>query len=174
MVALEVGLSATRVAGLVAYSVSLALCASRCLRERRINGLYGILSLAQLVLLLDIVFDWRWMLHERLLQNAMAHGVYGARRPGQLLWLCILMGFVAAGVVLVTVKLQSRRGAAIAVIGTIFSVGLRCMEVVSYHWVDAVMYSRVGAVMLVGILWIALALFTCLGVWMDGRLRQPR
>ena len=61
--------------------------------------------------------------------------------------------------------------AAIAVAGTLLSVALRCAEVLSYHYLDAVLYAQAGKVMVVSILWMALTLLTCLGVWIDSRKR---
>ncbi len=169
------GLSMTRVVGLTAYASAVAVCAWRWWRdrrsERRRGGVFGILAIVQFVLLLDIAFNLRWKLHEFFMQEAMDHGVYGMRRPPQLLALWMLIGASALCCALIVSRFRRRFGAAIAVAGTLLSVALRCAEVLSYHGLDAVLYAQAGKVMLVSILWMALTLVTCLGVWVDGRRR---
>ena len=131
--------------------------------------MFGVLAAVQLVLLLDIAFNLRWRLHDFFMQEAMAHGVYGLRRPPQLLALCTLIGVSTLCCAFILSRFRRRRGAAIAVAGTLLSVALRCAEVLSYHDLDAVLYAQVGKVMMVSILWTALTLLTYLGVWIDGR-----
>jgi len=167
------GLSVTRGAGLAAYAAAVAACVWRWWRdqlsEKRHGGVFGVLAIVQFVLLLDIAFNLRWKLHEFFMQEAMNHGVYGLRRPPQLLALWMLIGGSALCCVLIVSRFRRRPGAAIAVAGTLLSVALRCAEVLSYHGLDAVLYAQAGRVMLVSILWMALTLLTCLGVWIDGR-----
>jgi len=173
------GLSVTRVVGLAAYASAVVVCACRWWRgelsdgqkHRKGGGVFGILAAVQLLLLLDIAFNLRWKLHEFFMQEAMGHGVYGLRRRPQLLALWMLIGASALCCAVIVSRFRRRRGAAIAVAGTLLSVALRCAEVLSYHNLDAVLYAQIGKVMLVSILWMALTLLTCLGVWVDGRRR---
>ena len=165
------GLSITRVVGLVAYASTAVLCAWRARRDqrsiRRSGGVFGVLAVVQFVLLLDIAFNLRWKLHEFFMQEAMSHGLYGMRRSPQLLVLCALAAASAFCCVFIARKFRWRRGAAIAVAGTLLSVALRCAEVLSYHNLDAVLYATVGKMMLVSVFWTGLTLLTWLGVWMD-------
>jgi hypothetical protein len=169
------GLSVTRVVGLAAYASAVAACAWRWWRDRQKHwkggGVFGLLAIVQFVLLLDIAFNLRWKLHEFFMQEAIDHGVYGLRRPPQLLALWMLIGASMLCCALILSRFRRRPGAAIAVAGTLLSVALRCAEVLSYHDLDAVLYAQIGKVMLVSILWMALTLLTCLGVWIDGRKR---
>ena len=167
------GLSVTRVAGLAAYAAAVTACAWRWWRDkqkyRKGGGVFSILAAVQLLLLLDIAFNLRWKLHEFFMREAIDHGIYGMRRPPQLLALWMLIGTSALCCALIVSRFRRRPGAAIAVAGTLLSVALRCAEVLSYHGLDAMLYAQIGKVMLVSILWIALTLLTCLGVWIDGR-----
>ena len=167
------GLSATRVVGLAAYTSAVAVCAWRWWldrrNERRSGSVFGVLAIVQFVLLLDIAFNLRWKLHGFFMQEAMDHGVYGLRRPPQLLALWMLVGVSTLCCAFILSRFRHRRGAAIAVAGTLLSVALRSAEVLSYHNLDAVLYAQIGKVMLVSILWMALTLLTCLGGWIDGR-----
>lgn len=173
------GLSVTRVVGLVAYASAVAACAWRWWRgkrdklndgqkRRKGGGVFGVLAAVQLLLLLDIAFNLRWKLHEFFMHEAMDHGVYGLRRSPQLLALWMLVGASILCCALIVSRFRRRPGAAVAVAGTLLSVALRCAEVLSYHYLDAVLYAQIGKVMLVSILWMALTLLTCLGVWIDG------
>jgi hypothetical protein len=167
------GLSMTRVVGLAAYASAVAACAWRWWRERQRyrkgGGVFGVLAAVQLSLLLDIAFNLRWKLHEFFMQEAMNHGVYGLRRSPQLLALWMLIGAAALCCALILSRFRRRPGVAIAVAGTLLSLALRCAEVLSYHGLDAILYAQAGKVMLVSILWMALTLLTCLGVWIDSR-----
>jgi hypothetical protein len=169
------GLSMTRVVGLAAYASAVAACAWRWWRDRQNSpqpgrqpgGVFGVLAAVQLVLLLDIAFNLRWKLHEFFMQEAIGHGLYGMRRSPQLLALWALVSASALCCGLIVWRFRRRRGAAIAVAGTLLSVALRCAEVLSYHGLDAVLYSSIGKMMVVSILWIGLTLLTCLGAWID-------
>jgi hypothetical protein len=171
MVAMVAGLSMTRIAGLVAYGAGLLACAGRCWQLRhggRGSRLFGLLAAVQLVLLLDMAFDWRWKLHELIDRAAMAGGTYDLRRGPQMLALLGLGGAAGIGLLWGAARLRQRAGAALALAGTILSVALRCAEVVSLHNADALLYASVGGLMVVAMFWLALGLATCLGAWIDG------
>jgi hypothetical protein len=169
------GLAMTRVMGVCAYTAALAACIWRWWRSgqsRRGDAVFGVLAVVQLALLLDMIFNLRWKLHEFFMDEAMAHGVYGLRRQPQLVAMVLLTGATVICCGWLVSRLQRRPGAAIAVVGTLLSVGLRCAEVLSYHNLDAVLYFTIGKMMMVSILWIGLTGLTCVGAWMDGRSRN--
>jgi hypothetical protein len=177
MVSILEGLSVTRVVGLAAYATSLSLCAGRLWKSRtdsRTGKVFGVLTILQLALLLDIAFDWRWKLHAFFMGQATAHGVYELRRSPQLLALWVLAGISAFCCVSIASKFRHRSGAAIAVTGTMLSIMLRGAELLSYHNLDAVLYRSIWKIMLVGVLWLGLTAFTCLGVWIDSRNYSKR
>jgi len=174
MVADHEWLSPTRTAGLTAYTASLLACVWRWAKCREVDasrGLYAMLALVQFCLLLDMAFNWRWKLHDLGVRAAAKLGVYDLRRAPQLLMLLALALVLALLSALIFYKFRRRIGAALALAGTMLSVGLWCLECVSLHAVDRVLYSMVGAVMKVTLAWIFLALVTCLGLWLDGLKR---
>ena len=120
-----------------------------------------------MALVLDIAFDLRWKLHAFFMDEATALDVYGERRGPQLVVLLLMSGLAIFGLVWIARRFAGRRGVAVAVTGTMFSVGLWCCEMLSYHYTDAVLFLMVGKVMLVSLLWLALATTTCVGIWMD-------
>jgi hypothetical protein len=132
------------------------------------GALFAVLSGVQLALLLDMVFEWRWKLHALEIRTAMAYGIYDSRRLPQLLALAALITGAVFCSILILARLR-RRGAAIALVGTLLSLGLWWVEVLSYHSIDMVLYRMIGKAMLVGFIWIGFALVTCLGVWIDSR-----
>jgi hypothetical protein len=168
----HIWLSVTRMTGLAAYMSSMLACGVRgwwC-RARGTRGrLFAVLAGVQLVLLLDMAFDWRWKLHGLGVNAAMAYGVYDLRRLPQLLALVVLVAGVVFCCTLILPRFQRRRGAALALIATLLSLGLWWAEALSYHGLDRVLYYMIGKAMLVSFIWIGLGVVTCLGVWIDSR-----
>jgi hypothetical protein len=170
MVLIAVGLSATRILGLAAYAIALAACVVKARRERPMSiwrRIYVALSLAQLMLLLDIAFDWRWKLHDLFMRAAMGQDIYGERRMPQRLALVLIAAVAVAVAAWVLWKLRLRRGAGLAAAATVLSFALHSVEMISYHGMDAILYRMAGGVMVVSFLWAALALLTCIGVALD-------
>lgn len=171
----EIGwFSPTRMAGFFAYSCSFAACAWRWSVARRggmrrgaESRVFPWLAGVQLALVLDIAFDLRWKLHAFWMDEAMAHGLYGERRGPQLVVLLLMSALSIFGLVWIARRFGGRRGVAVSVTGTMFSVGLWGCEMLSYHFTDAVLFHMVGKVMLVSLLWLGLAMTTCVGVWID-------
>jgi hypothetical protein len=170
MVLIAVGLSATRILGLAAYAIALAVCVGKARSERPMSigrRIYLALSLAQLVLLMDIAFNWRWKLHDLFMHAAMAEDIYGERRMPQRLALVLIAVVAAAVAAWILWRLRPRRGAGLAAAATVLSFALHGVEMISYHGMDAILYRAAGGVMVVSFLWAALALLTCIGVGLD-------
>jgi hypothetical protein len=125
-----------------------------------------------MALVLDIALDLRWKLHAFFMDEATALGVYGERRGPQLAVLLLMGGVSIFGLVRIARRFGGRQGVAVALTGTMFSVGLWCCEMLSYHYTDAVLFHMVGKVMLVSLLWLAFAATTCVGIWMDRASRS--
>jgi hypothetical protein len=163
-------LSATRMTGLFSYAASFGACAWRWFaegRRGRPSGEFLLLAAAQLGLVLDIAFDIRWKLHEFWMTRAMEMHLYGERREPQLVALVLLVGLLLGGAVWILRRFRGRVGLALALSGTMLSIGLWFCEMLSYHFMDIVLYSMVGKLMLVSFLWVGLAMTTCCGVWLD-------
>lgn len=164
--------SPTRMAGLAAYTLSGLVCVARWIKGRQKDEpvrSFAIVSCMELALLLDMAFDWRWKIHNFWMHKALDEGIYGDRRPFQLVALGILGLLGALGMALILHRLRYRLGGAIAGVGALVSLELWCCECLSYHFIEAVLYRLVGKLMVIGLVWLAVAGFTCLGVWMDAR-----
>lgn len=167
--------SPTRTVGLMSYAASFLASAWRlrsCLRERDSTRPFGLLTGAQLCLLLDMAFDWRWKLHEAEEQVAGRLGVYGLRRIPQLLALVGLSIALLLATILISSIWRRRVGAVLSLAGTLLAVGLWCCEVISFHFMDQFLYQMLGRVMVVSVAWASLAAVTCLGIWLDSRRHQ--
>jgi hypothetical protein len=172
MVIILDGISWTKVTGEASHAIPVLASAysgwmqRREMRSRRYLRWVGVV---QFLLLLDIVFDWRWTLHDLLAGDAKAHKVYTERRPYQVIVLELLAAALLCGAAYVLFRMRRRPGAGLSVTGTLLSVGLWCEEVVSYHYADKVMYAGIGPLMVVAYLWIGLCFMTTAGIVMEAR-----
>jgi hypothetical protein len=162
--------SPTRMSGMAAYGASCMACTTgwvSCLKSRRPDRLFALLAAVQFFLLLDMVFDWRWKIHDFFGLDAMNLGVYGERRPPQAVALLVIFAVLVIAAIWIYRRFRGRPALAMAVIGTVLSFGVTCCEAISYHYVDMVLYHKVGSVMVVSLIWVGLGLFTCCGVLLD-------
>ncbi|WP_263359251.1 hypothetical protein [Acidicapsa ligni] len=172
MVLSSMQVSSTQICGVVGYGMSLLACAVAWIQYnksgRRESWLTAV-AIAQLLLLLDMIFNWRWMLHEFWMRRAQSEGVYQLRRSPQLIALLVLAAAVIGVVIWVSKRFRGMPAAAMATVGTLLSVGLWCAETLSYHYLDAVFHAMLGGVMAIGLLWLGLGLFTSFGLLKDSR-----
>ena len=170
----------TRATGLAAYGAALVCCTIAWVRTRmrtrmRTKGRLALWLMGiEGVLLLDIVFNWRWMLHGLVGGYAQSHHEYEQRRLPQVIALVILAGLLLIGLIAVLRMFRKRVGALLAVSGALLSLVTWCVEVVSLHAVDHVLYHTVGSVMAVSLLWILACVMTSVGVLVDARQAKPR
>jgi hypothetical protein len=163
-------LNATRAVGFLAYGTAVTCCAVAWIRSksRRSSQLAAILTLIETLLLLDIAFNWRWMLHGAIGGFAQRHNEYGARRVPQVIAVSILVGVLALGLI-ANWRLRGRFGRLLAVSGVLLSLVLWCTEVVSLHSVDRLLYYSLDNVMAISIVWILSCAMTSIGILLDPR-----
>ncbi len=172
MISLAGWLNPTRLIGLTAYLFALASCVLAwagghgTAHQRRLAAVIGVLEAA---LLADMVLNGRWLLHDLLENESMKRNIYADRAGPQLATLIFLGVAALAGVGLVLRNLRNRAGAALAACGAILSVTCWCVEVVSLHSVDLVLYREAYGVKLVGLVWAACSLMTGVGILWDMR-----
>jgi hypothetical protein len=164
-------LTPVRAGGMTVYLIAVASCGVAWLRTRggaphgsniaRLAAIFGILDVA---LLCDIAFDWRWKLYDALKVEAMAHRLYDQRHGPQLVMLMIL----GAAFLIVSIaglrRLRTTRGAVLALEGALLSAGCWCMEIISLHSTDSVLYHRVGPLMVINFVWLPAAMMTTIGI----------
>jgi hypothetical protein len=166
-------LNSTRAVGLLAYGTASTCCfvAWMRARSRREDGhLALLLMLIESTLLLDMAFNWRWMLHQLLMDLAQHAHEYAVRRTPQVIVLIVLVVLIGLRAVR---RLSRGRGIALALSGAVLSLALWCTEVISLHQVDHVMYHRLGPIMTVSLLWMVACLMTSTGILMASREAMP-
>jgi hypothetical protein len=123
-----------------------------------------VLMLIETWLLLDIAFNWRWMLHGVIGGFAQRHHEYAARRVPQVIAVSILGAVLVSGLIATWRLFRGRFGHLLAVWGVLLSLVLWCTEVVSLHSVDRLLYYSLGNVMAVSIPWILACAMTSIGI----------
>jgi hypothetical protein len=172
MIASEEWLTPTRATGIVAYGVAMVCCGVAWVRTRRlrtISQLAALLTAIEGSLVLDMVFNWRWMIHQELMDLAQSWNEYELRRSPQVIAIAILAVLLMVGLILALRILRGRAGALLAVSGVLLSLVLWCTEVISLHALDHVLYHLLGQWMLVSLVWVFAGLMTSVGILFDAR-----
>jgi hypothetical protein len=163
-------LNLTRACGLVAYATAAVCCAIRWIKPKRgTSRLAAVLLFIEVALLLDMAFNWRWKLHQALMDLAQREHEYGQRRLPQTIVLLLLVCLLLYGVYRCWRSFRHRGTTLLAVCGTLLSLVLWCTEVISLHQVDHVLYFSVGGVMAVSLLWVLACGMTSIGILLDPR-----
>jgi hypothetical protein len=172
MIASEDWLTPTRATGIAAYGVAMTCCGiawakSRSLRP--VSQLAALLAVIEGVLVLDMIFNWRWILHQLLMDLAQRWNEYDLRRSPQRIAIVVLTVLLVLGVIAAVRVLRGRTGALLAVSGVLLSLVLWCVEVVSLHAVDHLLYHQLGPWMAVSLVWVIAGLATSVGILYDAR-----
>lgn len=166
--------SLTHEAGIAAYSLAAASSAVAWIRARgtpETARFAAFLTIAETALLLDIIFDWRWAFHAFMLRQSMEHNVYAYRAVPQTIMLFILAAVALLGFGFIKRQLHGRRGALIAMWGLLLSITCWCVEIISLHATDRILYHFAGGLMVVAFLWIAACIMTAVGIQLDHTAR---
>jgi hypothetical protein len=172
MIASEEWLTPTRATGIVAYGVAMVCCGLAWARSRRLrtnSQLAALLTAIEGALVLDMVFNWRWMIHQQLMDLAQRWNEYEIRRSPQLIAIAILAVLLLVGLLAALRILRGRVGALLAVSGVLLSLVLWCTEVISLHAMDHVLYHPLGPWMIVSLVWVFAGLMTSVGILLDAR-----
>ena len=148
-------------------SASCAVTAARTL-NRRLSRLAALLGLIHAALLLDIAFDWRWRLYDGLRWEAVAWHWYEERHWRQVVMLAFLAAVLVSAVIAARRRLHLLPGAALAVEGTLLSVGCWAVEIISLHATDAILYHHVGRLMVINFVWLLACAMVTVGILRAG------
>jgi hypothetical protein len=177
MIASEEWLTPTRATGIAAYGVAMTCCGiawARTRRLRTVSQLAALLTAIEGALVLDMVFNWRWMLHQKLMELAQRWHEYDIRSSPQRIAIAILALLLVVGLVTTLRIVRGRTGAVLAVSGVLLSLVLWCTEVVSLHALDQVLYHLLGPWMVVSLVWVFAGLMTSVGILTDARPANGR
>jgi hypothetical protein len=163
-------ISPTRLIAPAGYVFALVSCTFAWIgdgRDPRRRRLAVFLAVLEALLLLDVVFNGRWRLHDLLENVAKASNLYVERAGPQHVALGLVGSVVAAGIGLALILLRGRPGAALAACGGILSLGCWWVEVISLHSVDALLYRSVYGVIVVRLAWAVCSLMVGTGILWD-------
>jgi hypothetical protein len=169
-------LTPTRAVGLLAYGTAVTCCAIAWVRTKARHGdtqLAAAFTIVEGALLLDMVFNLRWKLHQFFMDLAMQKHEYAMRRLPQVIVLTLLGGLLLFGLLAARRLFRDRGAARLAASGILLSVILWCVEVVSLHAVDHILYHLIGKWMFVTALWILACLMTSIGILKVSSQAQP-
>jgi hypothetical protein len=163
----------TRLLGTVSFALTAGLCGLvvyLCfLRRKRRDpghgmGLWISLLVAQLAMLIELQVSMRFDAGEVLRGLITDMNLYENRRQLQ------AMAFIVVAIPMLAVYstvfyLVRKRGLPVimAVGGTMASLSLFCLPLISLHAVDRIMYHHIGPVMLISLMWFICAAVTFVG-----------
>jgi hypothetical protein len=163
-------LTPTRASGIAAYGVAVTSCGivwGRARSARNVRKIAAWLTTIESVLLLDMIVDGRWVLHQFFVNIAQNQHEYGLRRLPQVILVTFFLAIFFVSLHFSLRLLRAKPGALLAVSGALLSLITWCIEVVSLHQVDAVLYHQVWGVMIVSLVWIAGCLMTSVGILLE-------
>jgi hypothetical protein len=162
----------TQGSGEVAYGSALICCCIAWLRAKaggRTKRLAAALMILEGALLFDMFFNWRWKLHQSLMDLAIRNHDYSQRRSPQVIVVALLVFALLSGLIFAWRSFRHRGMTLLAVSGALLSLVLWCVEVVSLHYVDHVLYYSLGGFMSVSLLWLVACSMTSIGILLDPR-----
>ena len=165
----------TRISGITVQFLATTSCLIAWVKTRgdkKRSRLPGILTLLECVLLVDLIFDWRWKLYGLLRGEAASYHVYELRHRPQIATLIILCVLLLLAIAIGLKLLRGRVWTRLAFIGAVLSMGIWCTEIISLHASDALLYHRVGQAMVINFLWLAACLMTSIGILTDAYRRS--
>jgi hypothetical protein len=169
--------SPTQTTGVAAYSIALACCifaGSRARGDVAKARLAALLAFCEGCLLIDMVFNIRWHIHQYFMDRATQLALYATRRGPQAVVLIVLLVAFIFGLRLAGQKFRGRSGAFLAVSGALLSVSLWCTEAVSLHAVDHILYHPIGKWLPVSFIWVLGCLMTSFGILVESKAVRRR
>jgi hypothetical protein len=163
-------LTPTRISGLAAYGIALicsAIAWRRTPSSLSASTLAAQLTLMEALLLIDITIDGRWRLHQLLEDAAQRRHEYDLRRLPQSIVIAALIALLVVAWLYTLRTYRARLGALLAVSGILLSLLSWCVEIVSLHAVDAILYHPLGSIMVISLVWILGCSMTAIGILID-------
>ena len=163
----------TRALGTFSYVVTIGitalvvyLCSMRRKRHDPTNdmGLWISLLLCQVALLLELQLSLRFDAGQVLRGLIQEMGLYENRRQIQAMAFAVVcIPMISIGSLILYLVRRRATAVVLAVAGTLWSVSLFCLPLISLHTIDQMMYHHIGPVMLISLLWLIGAGMTSIG-----------
>ncbi len=158
--------NATQSAGLAATAFAMVACVAAAKTPWRI------LAVFHAALFLEVLLGLRHQIHALAGRGLMAEALYGERRPMQI---ALLAGLLVAGVLILWFAGRHKRlPAKVGILSSGMLAALFVVETISLHAIDAVLYRRIGPLMIIGFIWAALCTVTILAALADRSAKDRR
>jgi hypothetical protein len=158
--------NATQSAGLAATAFAMVACVAAAKTPWRF------LAVFHAALFLEVLLGLRHQIHALAGRGLMAEALYGERRPMQI---ALLAGLLVAGVLILWFAgRQKRLPAKVGILSSGMLAALFVVETISLHAIDAVLYRRIGPLMIIGFIWAALCAITILAALADRSAKDRR
>jgi hypothetical protein len=165
--------------GVLCCLIAVAACIVACIlaRSRRQEFPTGwlvpvSLTVLQFALLVDMLFNLRWLLHNKLASEFLVHHFYNRRVGPQHLALLLVAAAASTGIWLLLKSLRGRRGAQLASCGMVLWISTWFAEVISLHSMDVFLHNSLAHVTVRDAVWIVSSIMISYGVLLDVR-RAP-
>ena len=172
------GLPSSRHAiGVLCCLIAVAACIVACIlaRSRRqdFHGWRVLVSLTALqsALLVDMLFNLRWLLHNKLAGEFQVQHFYDRRVGPQHFALFLVAAAASTGIWLMLKSLRGRRGAQLASCGMILWISTWFVEVISLHSSDVFLHHSFDHVTVRDAVWMVSSILISYGVLLDVRRR---
>lgn len=165
----------TSVAGLLSFGIATLSSGIALFRLRNVPAVaWPVAWIAALesLLLLDMAMDARWALHGNVMQFALHRGFYAQRHGIQIAGLTILFAILVFGAAMMTRRLRDRLGALVAAWSALLALTMWCVELVSLHEIDAVLYHQVDGFMVIAFVWMILGATTAISIQLEASGRN--
>jgi hypothetical protein len=172
MIASGEWLTPTQASGIAAYGFAVTSCGivwARTRGSQSVRKTAAWLTAIESVLFLDIIVGGRWRLHQSFVDIAQNHHEYGFRRLPQVILVAFLLVILFVCLYFSLRLFRTKRGVLLAISGALLSLITWCIEVVSLHQVDAILYHQVWKFMVVSLVWIAGCSMTSVGILFESR-----
>jgi hypothetical protein len=165
----------TSVAGLLSFGIAALSSGIALFRLRNVAAVAwpaAWIAALESLLMLDMAMDARWALHGNVMQFALRRGFYAQRHGIQIAGLTILFAILLFGAAIITCRLRSMPGAIVAAWSALLALTMWCVELVSLHEIDAVLYHKVGGFMVIAFVWMILGATTAISIQLEASARN--
>ena len=133
-------------------------------KSRRVITIIGLIEAG---VFLDRIFNARWLLHNFVVRIAIVDNLYARRFGVQYLAITFVACAAVTGICLLSWHLCAQPAALLASLGALLSFCCWCIEVISLHAVDRLLYSPIDGLLPIRLAWASFALMTAIGVLWD-------
>ncbi len=176
MTAASPGADATQLAGVLAFAAAAACCAWRGVRAASHGDrvVWRSMAVVHAILAIEVIVGVRY--EARLAVDAWleARRLYSGREALQWALVVAAVAALAAGTAMLLRVSRTAAALRLALLGSAAAVAVFCVESVSMHRVDAVLYAAAGPIRSIGWLWVCAAVLVCVAAWRAGSSPRAR